>query len=464
MPLQGDDSVIPWLTEEVVGILESELYEDGVPSWDDLQGLYHHEYVKRAKGVDSQLYKKSKDEFKVKFGEKLEELVESDREGYLKRILSDVVNNRKMLPVLVVDNTDEFALPFKEKVFQFFQALRRHSKSCLIIFPVTDKSAWSFSRTDIFSIYESKSFFLPSPSPREIFRKRIEFLKKKVSQVQAEEERGQYFSNKGLKISIENLDGFAQVLENVFVDHDYTSKTIGELANYNIRRTLLLSKRVITSSVIRIDELIKSFVIGKVAGIDFSKFMDALIKGDYELYKSGDGHEIFPIYSVDSRVRQSPLMNLRILSLLRTAQKSGQSIEDRHMQVSSIVSYFDAMGGGEVAVDRSLLTLLEAGLVEPYDVSSTFLSPDQRLSLSHRGKVHLRLASKNTVFFFQMALTTPIADEDVAFRIAAIFRSTDAFHSRVKSVKKYFLITCCQRIKSIFQTSLPQRLMIAREI
>lgn len=435
----GEETVTSWLTESVISILENGLYEDGVPSWDDLQGLYHHEYVKRAKGVDSHLYNNDKEQFKVKFGEKLDELVEQDRDGYLMRTLTSVVNSRKMLPVLIVDNTDEFSLTFKERVFQFFQSLRRHCKSCVVIFPVTDKTAWSFSKTDIFSIYESKSFFLPSPSPREIFRKRIDFLNGKLDQESKGASKKEYFLSRGLRISIENLNGFMQVLENIFVDHDYTSKTIGELSNYNIRKTLLLSKRVVTSSSIKIDELIQSFLVGKVSGIDFSKFMEALMKGDYELYKRDDSHEIFSVFAVDRKWAQSPLLNLRVLTLLDAIQKEEQSVEDRHIKVSSIVSYFDAMGGAEVAVDNSLLNLLESKLIEPYDVSSTLLSPDQKLSLTHKGKVHLRLASKNSVFFFQMALTTPISNEETALKISATFKSDESFYTKVKLIKKMFL-------------------------
>ena len=98
---------------------------------------------------------------------------------------------------------------------------------------MTDKSAWSFSKTDIFGIYQSKSFFLPTPAPREVFRKRINFLKRNLSENISDEQKSSYFSSRGIKISIDNLNRFAQVLEDVFVNQDYTSSLIGELANYD---------------------------------------------------------------------------------------------------------------------------------------------------------------------------------------------------------------------------------------
>ena len=268
-----EETVLQWLTENIVASLENLIYQDGAPSWNELQGLYYSEYQRRVRGVDAQLYKRDRDKFKEKFGEFLDLKVEEDREGYLKRILLDAVHNRKKLPILVIDNTDEYSIEYKKTIFQFVQSLRRHANHCLLIFPVTDKSAWSFSKTDIFGIYQSRSFFLPTPAPREVFRKRIDFLKRNLSENVGEERRSSYFSSRGIKISIDDLSRFARVLEDVFVNQDYTSSLIGELTNYNIRRTLLLSKRVITSSVFKIDDLIRSFVTREAVTTSFSKFM-----------------------------------------------------------------------------------------------------------------------------------------------------------------------------------------------
>ena len=236
----------------------------------------------------------------------------------MKKILTDAVRNRKKLPIILVDNTDEFSMGYKKIIFQFAQSLRRHANHCLLIFPVTDKSAWSFSKTDMFGIYQSRSFFLPTPAPREVFRRRVDFLKQRLSTDITINERNSYFSNRGIRVSIDDLSRFAEVLESVFVDQDYTSNLIGELTNYNIRRTLQLSKRVITSSVFKIDDLISSFIIHETIATKYSKFMNALMKGDYEAYKRGDGHEIFPVFQVDQEIRHSPLVFLRTWYPLRS--------------------------------------------------------------------------------------------------------------------------------------------------
>jgi len=434
-----EKTLLTWLTEQIISSLEKQNYKDGNPSFDELQGLYYSEYQRRKSGTGAILYENNRNQFKLEFGQYLDDVVEKDREGYLKKILTDVVNNRKKLPIFVLDNTDEFSPEFKVKLFQFIQSFNRHAKHCLVIFPVTDKSAWAFSKTDIYGIHKSKSFFLPTPSPREVFRKRIDFLKNKILAVNSGDSKKSYFSSKGIKISIENIASFAEVLEKIFVDHEYTSKTIGELTNYNIRRTLLMSQRVITSSVFKVDDLVTSYMTGEFVAPNFSKFMDALIKGDYEVYKEGDTPEIFPVFQTDSEIQQSPLLHIRILSLLDAARKSSSNIEERHLLASSITSYFDAIGATESSIDRALLKLLQNRLIEPYDTSERDLTPDQRLAISHKGTAHLRLSTRNSVYFYQMALTTGLSDEEIASKIFDIYSSKVPFLQKTKRIRELFL-------------------------
>jgi len=435
-----DDNALAWVRDKLIKLIESQLYTAGSPSWEQLQGLYFDEYERRRRGYDKKLYIKDKEEFQLKFSTWLEEHIENDKEGYLRRLLSRAVKGEKLLPILLIDNTDEFGSTYKQKVFQFCQALRREAKHCIVILPVTDKSAWSFSKLDIFSQYESKSFFLPTPSPREVFKKRIDFLKLRLSGIpEGTHEKGRYKTNTGIEIAIQDVTKFAEVLESVFVDNDFTSKTIGEIANYNIRRTLLLSKRVITSPVFRLEDLIKSFITGNFSQITFNRFMDALLKGPYDTYKEGDCYEISPIFKVDNKIKQSPLTALRILALLNSAFKGSTEVEDRHLQIQSILGYFDSIGCSEASILSSLKALLDASLIEPFDPSSQGLGQDQKLAISFKGSAHYRLALNNNAFFVQMALTTPITNEETAEEIRRFHESSIDFSEKTEKIRTAFV-------------------------
>jgi cold shock CspA family protein/GTPase SAR1 family protein len=428
---------LAWFTNKVISIIEKQLYPKGYPEWDQLLGLYHLEYKRRSEGVDAELYRHDKDAFKRKFGDYMDEKVEQDREGYLRRLLIDIVDNRKRLPIFVVDNTDEFAAAYKETLFQYFQSLRRHVTNCLLLVPLTDRSAWTFSKTELFNIYSSKSYFLPTPPPREIFRKRLEYLKGKLNP--GGKTSGTYDTGNSFKVKLESLEAFASAIEDIFVLQDYISNRLGSLANYNIRKTLGLARRVITSSALNIEDLLKSYVAGNQEPLSADRFIRTLILGDYNFFKRGDADFVFPVFDVSADFAQSPLLHVRILALLKAIHEARSSDDSRYMLASSVSQYFDGMGYAETAVDEALSALMQASLVEPHDPSMGNLALAQRVAITYSGVTHLELALFNPTFFEQMALTALIANGDVAKQIRGHFSSSNEMdETRMRKVREAF--------------------------
>ncbi|OKO77130.1 cold shock domain-containing protein [Bradyrhizobium sp. NAS96.2] len=424
-----------WFTNNAIAKIEAQLYPKGYPDWDQLLGLYFFDYRRRSEGVDAELYRQDKEAFKRKFGEYMDEQVEKDREGYLRRLLIDIVESRKCLPIFVVDNTDEFSLSYKEALFQYFQALRRHVTHCLLLFPLTDRSAWSFSKTEIFNIYSSRSYFLPTPPPREIFRKRLAYLRAKLKP--AGKTTG-YYEAGSLRIRLESLEAFASAIEDNFVLQDYISGRLGSLANYNIRKTLGLARRVITSAALNIEDLLRSYVAGKQEPLSADKFIRALILGDYNFYKRGDSHSIFPIFDVSADIAQSPLTQVRMLALLKATHDARSSDDSRYLSVASISQYFDGIGYAETAVDGALSALMEASLIEPHDPSIGGLALAQRVAITHSGLTHLELALYNPVFFGELALTALMANADAAKQVRSIYEAPEARTFKLRRVREAF--------------------------
>lgn len=434
----GDESrIISWMTEAIVAELEKKLFSEGFPIYKDLQGMYFNEYRRMASGILKKIYENDKETFDAKFSSFLENEVSQNREGYLERLLHFTIHNRRKLPIIVVDNTDEFTLEYKIQIFQLCNAYRRKVKQCMLMFPVTDKSAWSFSKTDIFTIHQSRSFFLPTPAPREVFRKRIEFLNKKLVIADTRDKK-EYLSSKGIRIELKDISKFAQVLEDVFVENNFTAKTLGDLTNYNIRSIMNLSKRIITSPVMRIEDLITSFVTTEP--INYTKFIDALLRGDYEAYKTSTGEDfgVISTFKVNSERTHSPLLNLRILALLRVIKWNGRDVEEQHLTVQSITNYFESLGIASVDIEFCLKELVSLRLVEPYDPSSSILNNSQKLAITYKGLAHYDLSTKNNVYFYQMAITTGITDPEIANDIRSYYKSDRFFGEKTFCIRKKF--------------------------
>jgi cold shock CspA family protein len=234
------------------------------------------------------------------------------------------------------------------------------------------------------------------------------------------------------------LEAFATAIEDIFVLHDFISNRIGSLANYNIRKTLSLARRVITSSALNIEDLLKSYVAGIQQPISAKRFMRTLILGDYNFYKRGDAHFLFPIFDVSHEVAQSPLICVRILALLRAVHDNRSSDDSRYLSVTSILQYFDGMGCSDIAVDAALAALVNASLVEQHDPSIGSLASAQRVAISYSGITHLELALFNPIYFEQMALTALIANSEIAATLRASYNTSENFNRRLRKVRETF--------------------------
>lgn len=436
----NESAAILWATNNLIQQYENLLYKNGNPSWDELRGLYFSEYKQMSTGFYAKLYQNDKDKFYEKFSDFMASQIQDNREDYLHKLLYHVIYSLKKLPILIVDNSDEFPADFKERVFQFAQSIRVKVKHCIVMFPITDKSAWSFTKTDIYGIYQSKSFFLPTPPPREIFRKRISYLKEMLIQNDSDLNKTNYFSGRGIKISIPDLSNFATVIEDSFVNDEYSSRILGELSNYNIRRTLRLARRIITSPVFKIDDLVMAYASGAPTYLKQSKFLNALLKGDYKFFnkKDTDATEIIPIFQIEKKIRQSPLLKLRILSLLEATHNTASNVDDRHLPYENLSQYFQSLSCSESAIDEATKSLMSSNLIEPFDPSTTGLEGGQKLAINFSGRLHCRLARSNKIYFEQMALTTEIIDTDIASTIFSTYESSANRELKLAKVRTIF--------------------------
>lgn len=66
------------------------------------------------------------------------------------------------------------------------------------------------------------------------------------------------------------------------------------------------------------------------------------------------------------------------------------------------------------------------------------LSNKQRFTISYKGSAHLQLASRNSVYFYQMALTTPIDCSETAEKIRSTYKANIKFIDKINRIKNMF--------------------------
>ena len=449
----GDESTISsWLINNLKNELEGNLFKDGYPTYNDLQGVFISEYRRWSNGEYKPLYDRDKNLFKERFGELIRELMIQKPREYVQKLLMHSISSRKLMPCIIFDNTDHFPQSFQESVFQFAQSIYRDCFS-FIICPITDRTVWQLSKSGPLQSYDHRDFYLPVPSTKEVLIKRVEFIKSKAEE--NAENGGDYFAGKGIRLSIPNVKAFALSVESIFVDEKYVGRMVGWLANFDIRRGLQVAQRIVTSPVIDISMLVTAHTIGEQFQPEYQNIKRALLLGEYSHFSQQESSFILNIFEVESNAVTSPLLRLSILRLLIDVYSDTSSeVEKIYISVDDILNYFEPAAVSRAVVKEHLKSLLERRLIEPYDPTDTNIYESQKLKITHCGRIHYEFGTDrvNSAYVSEMALVTPIVGQSYILKVRKTLKDIEALSSEdlqininFQKIVKWFIEYCLEQ-------------------
>ena len=404
-------SLINWLNEKLLNFLESDLFGDYGPTYDELQGMFFDEYTRRFRGPFKHLYDTDKPQFKRDFGIFIETVRNNKPKDYIERLLKNIVLSRRKVPCLIFDNTDHFSIEFQEAVFQYARSIYE-SVICLVIIPITDKTSWQLSQQGALQSFDNESFFLPTPLPKTIIAKRITFLEERLSSEKKEKGSG-YFLEKGIHLSFENLKGFVSSLQHIFLDSGNISRWIGNLANNDVRRCLRLSRELVASPYLRVDELVKTFMSGNTANVSEMNIKRAIIRRSYNFYPTGVNEFVQNVFALNTEIDSTPLITLRLLRLLRDAKHHDVGGLEDYITTEQVFDYIQYIGIDRSSTMLCLDAMLKTGLCYSYDPTIDDIKDTKKIQLSPSGLQHLHWGSWDETYIGSMLQVTPIENEEI---------------------------------------------------
>jgi AAA domain len=432
----SEKNVVDWLDNNLLQVLETSLFNDQSPTYDEVQGMFFDEYQRRSTGSLKFLYEKNREDFKIDFGLYVEKIREDRPHDYMKRLVRHIARSRKKVPCLVFDNADHFTIEFQERIFQYARSIYE-SEICLVIMPITDRTSWQLSREGALRSFESESLFLPTPQPSTVLQKRISFFEEKLLDERKESGRG-YFFSRGISLSVENLTSFGAVLQSVFLNTGDTALWIGNLANRDIRKCLEIAKNLVTSAHIEVHELMKAYISSSSMEVKQWKIRRALIKGGYDIYPEGVNSFVHNVYALDNDSDSTPLLGLRILKLLRDAQDSG---DEKSVTVDQITDYFRAMQIDSSITYAWLNRMLEKGLCLNYDPTVISVFEASRIEISPSGLQHLLWGLRESNYIQAMMEVTPLMDLAVFDQLSGLSKQprSTVWKAEIESFINYLI-------------------------
>ncbi|WP_332777070.1 hypothetical protein [Polaromonas sp.] len=404
------DGLQEWLTDRLNEAAEQALYAGRNPSYDELQGIFFDHYQRWSTGEHKHLYDTDIDAFKIKFGEFISDRRRDKPDAYLTSVLKRAIRQRCVIPCVVFDNADNFPIPFQDAVFQYAYALFRAVAPSVVVVPITDRTIWRLSKAGALQSYSAKALFLPVPSTKSVLEKRVMFIKRKLDE--GPEKSQQYFTSRGLRITMENLPAFAACVEEAFIRTDYIARRIGALTNFDLRRGLELSQKIITAPILKVDELVTAYFASRNVQIQEKRIVQALLYGEYNKFKQEAHEYLLDLFSLETGFLNSPMLRLSVLRLLLDKENAASDVPGAYIAFEEVDHYFENMGVPTRCVLAAVEVMVKYRLIEPYEPNSEVLTPTTRIAVTPSGHMHFEMAFNEVVYIEQMALTTPLRSEE----------------------------------------------------
>lgn len=408
-------SVAAWLDKQLLSGTERTLFPES-PSYKELKGMFYDEYRRMSKGPLAALYESDHLQFEIEFGRHIDAIRRDEPHQYIRGLLRHVLNSRNSLPVIILDNADHFDIEFQQAVYQYARSVYE-LVSCLVIMPITDRTSWQLSKHGALQSFEHVSLFLPTPQTGEVIRKRILFLQSKITD-DGRHSESDYFVKKGVSLSVRDLNGFARTLQRIFIDTPNTSSMIGDLANYDVRRTLDLVRKTVSSPHLPVGELISAYVTGQSTSIKRYLMERAVIRQQYESYPTGQNDFVQNLYALDGSLPTSPLLGVRLLQLLRDVPV--REHEGSTVDLDQVRAYFLGLGVVSRPVDLWVDVMLKTGLVLNYDPTIQDVDEARVIEISPAGRRHLAWSTGTLEYVSSMAEATPILTESIFQDLRAV--------------------------------------------
>lgn len=439
----------PFLHREFISELKRVAFKSEAPDFDDLRGAFNSLYEKRKRGEFKYLYQTNQGEFNTAFGKMLLDMEEHHQEEYIRELLKYCNVHLGKLVCVVMDNVDHHEDDIQTRAFLSSKWINGLGK-VLCLLPLRDTTYWQASTDGPFHARNQTTLYLPRPPLADVLRARFKYAELQLDDLE-ENKPIVITSLKGFRVKAANAKQLFQCFHKLFGREIKPNLIIRGLSGGNIREALRLFYVCMTSPHMNIDRLLAAYLSDgqfRLNQRDMTSFEKAAIFGDWHCYKQERSKTIANLFCFPRQFNNTPVMGLRVLERLYDLKTdSTQSHIKGFENIENLMKYFESMGIPLETTDRAILSLINARLIEPYNLSvlTEFggLESTEKVksvAISDAGRLHRYWARRSFVYGLAMLEDTDIYDDtvfgdltDLSLRRQEAFRKKD--YGEVKSVE-----------------------------
>ncbi|KKI39744.1 hypothetical protein VI03_07005 [Burkholderia vietnamiensis] len=219
------------------------------------------------------------------------------------------------VPVIIIDNTDQFSYEQQEFCFSLAQDVAKKLE-CLVVISMREERFYQSSLHGLLDAYQNSGFHITAPSPRDVFLRRITYVRGLLSANREDRERHKIF----IPDNDERTAGIISLLDVLRAEFEAPNSHLASIliacAHGNIRLALDLFRGFILSGYTNVREITSTSNLWK---FQVHQVLRPLMIPQRFFYEEDVSH-IINIFQVRSKTRGSHFTGLRILNKLTENQ------------------------------------------------------------------------------------------------------------------------------------------------
>lgn len=361
-----------------------------------VRAIYNGELNRLKKTVVGELRESDPGAYRTEEIKLLSGLVEQHA-GHLRRLLEHQRGTRGIQSVIVLDNIDQRAREFQDRVFVIAQALAETWPTTIFV-ALRPSTFYESKSTGALAAYQLRVFTISPTRVDEVVRRRLSYAS---AQVERQRELGSFPEH--MSLSSDDLLTYLDVLVEAFTRNDALNSLLDNMSGGNLRVALSFLANFVGSGYVSTERVLDQASLGRTYKVPIHEFLRSMIYGEYEHFdpKLSEICNIFDIVANDGKE------HFLLPILLSYIQHKGETASgDAWVEMHDIFVTGQALGFRSEQIAAQINRAAQKRLIEPRPGEGT-AGPYRITSV---GAYMYRTMPRHFSYLDAMVIDTPITD------------------------------------------------------
>lgn len=380
-----------------------------IHDWSFLKQVYHSEYNKLKKGTFAPLYKKSVEDFELKFAEKVEEWIKESPEKHLIKLLKSASNRLVKSIFLIFDNADQLHPDTQNDIFLISEKLSAEI-GCYALLSMREESYWKTRDSGPLNAFHTTAYHVQPATFEQVLSKRFRYARNLIEDHNINEIISPISQSFEVNRD-ELLKVFDRLVATLLGNDKRYIEYIESMSARDTRRALDTVAAFMVSGHTNLSAIIRDIRKPVPSGfpIPFHEFLNAIILRDHETY-SESYCDVLNIFNTTGGTDISNFNRIIVLARILNEKNIKHKVGTGYISIENLINDCTAVG---ILPDTTLSiigNLNRRRIIETETSIKDDTSTSKYVRVTSAGNYYLEKLSMNFSYLEIVLFDTPIGN------------------------------------------------------